>query len=165
MCDRQRRAGRSAAEQDANNAVRDAERAGQTAQQRALHAARQANNRAQQPTTYRCAESFPADASMQQHDLGHMEHECPRPLWALSHCKALHWAHECTKGRVTTDTTSYGMCCMHGAVQLPAVGRTLEPLNALLKDGTAEADHFLHNIRHYNAVFQMTSTGANSYYG
>ena len=86
---------------------------------------------------------------MQQHDLGRMEHECP--LWALSHCKALHWAHECTKGRVTTDTTSDGMCCMHGAVQLPALGRTLEPLNALLKDGTAEAGHFLLNIRHHNA--------------
>ena len=75
-----------------------------------MHAARQANNRAQQPATYRCAKSFSAVGSMQRHDLGHMERECP-------HCKALHLAHARIKGSVNTGTASYGMCCMHGAVQ------------------------------------------------
>lgn len=89
---------------------------------------------------------------MQQHDLGRMEHECP-------HCKALHWAHERTKGSVNAGSASYGMCCMHGAVRLPALRATPEPLNTLLKGETAEAKHFLYNIRHYNATFQMASTG------
>ena len=108
--DRQQRASRSIAEREADRAT---QRANQTNQQRAEHATRQASTRAQQPTTYRCAKSFPADGSMQRHDLGRMEHECP-------HCKALHWAHERTKGGVNAGTASYGMCCMHGTVQLPA---------------------------------------------
>ncbi|KAL0021630.1 hypothetical protein WJX77_001364 [Trebouxia sp. C0004] len=89
---------------------------------------------------------------MHRHDLERMEHECP-------HCKALHWAHERTKGSVDTGTASYGMCCMHGAVRLPALHATPEPLNTLLQGGSAEAKHFLYNIRHYNAEFQMASTG------
>lgn len=93
---------------------------------------------------------------MQQHDLGRTEHECP-------HCKALHWAHERTKGSVNTGSASYGMCCMHGAVRLPALQATPEPLNALLKGETADAKHFLNNIRHYNATFQMASTGTVTY--
>ena len=100
-CDCQLRADRSTAEQDANNAVRAAQCAGQGA----MHAARQANNRAQQPAT-----CFSAVGFMQRHDLGHMERECP-------HCKALHLAHARMKGSVNTGTTSHGMCCMHGAVQ------------------------------------------------
>lgn len=151
--DRQHRTNRSTIERDSDNAARATQTARRTDEQRARHAVLQANARAQQPATYKVARNFPIDGSVPQHDLGCMEHECP-------HCKALHWAHERTKGSINTGSASYGMCCMHGAVRLPALRATPEPLNTLLKGEIAEAKHFLYNIRHYNATFQMASTGA-----
>ncbi len=151
--DRQHRTNRSTIERDSDNAARATQIASRTDEQRARRAILQANARLQQPATYKVARNFPAGGSVPQHDLGRMQHECP-------HCKALHWAHERTKGSINTGSASYGMCCMHGAVRLPALRATPEPLNTLLKGETAEAKHFLYNIRHYNATFQMASTGA-----
>ena len=89
---------------------------------------------------------------MQPHDLGRMQHGCP-------HCQALHWQHEATSGSVGAGTASYGMCCMHGTVQLPALGETPQFLRDMLSGETPASKRFLENIRRYNAVFQMASTG------
>ena len=75
------------------------------------------------------------------------------------HCEALHWQHEATSGSVGAGTASYGMCCMHGTVQLPALGETPQFLRDMLSGETPASKRFLENIRRYNAVFQMASTG------
>ena len=51
------------------------------------------------------------------------------------------------------------MCCMHSTVQLPALGETPQFLRDMLSGETATSKRFLENIRRYNAVFQMASTG------
>ena len=89
---------------------------------------------------------FPEDGSMQPHDLGRMQHGCP-------HCDALHWQHEATSGSVGAGTASYGMCCMHGTAQLPALREAPQFLRDMLSGETAASKRFLENIRRYNAVF------------
>ncbi|GBM74318.1 hypothetical protein AVEN_193308-1 [Araneus ventricosus] len=64
------------------------------------------------------------------------------------HCEAKKWKGE-----------TPGMCCSGGKVQLPRLVDPLEPLRTLLIGASAEAKHFLTNIRRYNSCFQMTSFG------
>ncbi|GBM44518.1 hypothetical protein AVEN_175615-1 [Araneus ventricosus] len=64
------------------------------------------------------------------------------------HCEAKKWKGE-----------TPGMYCSGGKVQLPRLVDPPEPLRTLLIGDSAEAKHFLTNIRRYNSFFQMTSFG------
>lgn len=68
-----------------------------------------------------------------------------------AHCKALKFKHE-----------TPGMCCVNGKIKLPPLNAPPEPLHTLLSGTTPQSNHFLTNIRKYNACFQMTSFGASN---
>lgn len=73
------------------------------------------------------------------------------------HCNALHWPLEKTSG--TLANPGFGMCCNHGKVRLPPLQPTPPFLQQLLTANTPAAKHFRANIRVYNSMFQMASTG------
>jgi len=52
-------------------------------------------------------------------------------------------------------TETPGMCCASGKVNLPAFRVLPEPLSNLLAGVSNMSKHYLSNIRHYNACFQM----------
>lgn len=83
------------------------------------------------------------------------------PVISCGHCKALHWLLEKTSG--TDAASGFGMCCYHGKVQLPPLQPTPPILQQLLTANTAAAKHFRANIRMYNSIFQMASTGMGLY--
>ena len=70
-----------------------------------------------------------------------MQHEC-------KFCQALKYPGE-----------ALGLCCNNGTVLLNDFQGTPEPLLSLLQGQLPESQHFLNNLRSYNAAFQMTSFG------
>ena len=79
------------------------------------------------------------------------------PTAVCSLCNALHWPSEQTSG--TSAEPGFGMCCNHGKVKLPPLQPTPPFLQQLLTTNTPAAKHFRANIRVYNSIFQMPSTG------
>ena len=89
-----------------------------------------------------------------RHDLGRMEHTCPK-------CGALHWLDErVQKAGSTTLHPLFGMCCSDGNIRLPAPPPPPEPIKQLFSASTPEAQHFRQNIRQYNSALAFTSLGA-----
>lgn len=79
------------------------------------------------------------------------------PTVVCGHCKALHWPLEKTCGTVANP--GFGMCCNLGKVHLPPLEPSPPILQQLLTATTPAAKHFRANIRAYNSIFQMASTG------
>jgi len=89
-----------------------------------------------------------------RHDLGRMEHTCPK-------CGALHWLNErVQKAGSTNMHPLFGMCCGDGSVKLPAPPPPPDPLRRFFSAPTQEARQFRENIRQYNAALSFTSLGA-----
>ena len=80
-------------------------------------------------------------AGRQCTSVGSMQHEC-------QFCQALKYPGE-----------ALGLCCNNGTVLLNELQGTPEPLLSLLQGQLPESQHFLNNLRSYNAAFQMTSFG------
>src|SRR5579859_4110420 len=80
------------------------------------------------------------------------------------HCNALHWKDEAVRGS-TTDNPVFSMCCSKGAVKLPIVNDTPEPIWVLTETRvnangkvvwTDRTAHFQQNIRSYNNAVSFT---------
>ncbi|KIM40031.1 hypothetical protein M413DRAFT_29163, partial [Hebeloma cylindrosporum] len=87
----------------------------------------------------------------QRHDLGPMDIPCP-------HCGALHWLAE-KLSNSSKHSPKFGMCCMEGKVQLPALEAPPEPLRQLLTSEDRSAKTFRDEIWKYNRAFAFTSLG------
>ena len=87
----------------------------------------------------------------QRHDLGRMEIPCP-------HCGALHWLAE-KLAASSKRSPKFGMCCIEGKVQLPALEAPPEPLRWLLTTGGHDATTFWDEIWKYNRALSFTSLG------
>src|SRR4030095_2543499 len=85
------------------------------------------------------------------------------------YCHALHWKEEALQ-KSTCANPKYSMCCSAGAVELPIVNDTLDPIRVLLTEThvngngkvvwTNRTAHFQQYIRSYNNSVAFTSLGA-----
>ena len=82
-----------------------------------------------------------------------MDVSCPN-------CGALHWL---AKKLFDSSKCSpkFGMCCMEGKVQLPALETLPEPLQQLLTFDDCNATMFQNEIWKYNCALAFTSLGVN----
>ena len=84
---------------------------------------------------------------IQIHYLGPMNIQCPE-------CRALHF--DCEKlSKSTRARKRFGICCLEGKVQLPALPQWPQELQRLYENNR----DFVHNIRQYNNTFAFTSLG------
>ena len=67
--------------------------------------------------------------------------------------------HESHAGKAKDDEASFGQCCQHGKVVLPALKPTPPVLRSLICKQRPGFHAFLKNIRSYNCAFQMASSG------
>ena len=84
-------------------------------------------------------------------NLGRMDIECPD-------CGALHWEAE----KLSTSRAGvprFGTCCLQGKVVLPPVQAPPRDLLHLFNGVSPHSQHFLKNIRRYNAAFALASIG------
>ncbi|TVU03236.1 hypothetical protein EJB05_51232, partial [Eragrostis curvula] len=87
--------------------------------------------------------------------LGGPSERCP-------HCGAHFWSEERVRGYGRTNAPVYNKCCRGGSIALPPYKPPPEPLLSLLtRQDSALSNHFFDNIRRYNSMFAMTSTGVN----
>ncbi len=86
-----------------------------------------------------------------RHQLGAMDRVCP-------FCGAKHWAGERLSKSSNTNPV-FGSCCKSGTVRLPPWPRPPPYLETLFSGTTAESRRFLVDVRQYNSVMQMASTG------
>ncbi|KAJ3859745.1 hypothetical protein EV359DRAFT_50377, partial [Lentinula novae-zelandiae] len=83
--------------------------------------------------------------------LGKMEIKC-------SNCKAFHWKAE----MLTTsrgEEKLFGTCCLSGKVRLPLLEEPPVELLQLFNGEDHNSQHFLENIRTYNAAYAFVSLG------
>ena len=84
-------------------------------------------------------------------NLGRMDIPCPD-------CGALHWeAEKLAKSR--GGIMRFGTCCLQGKVVLPPVQAPPMDLLHLYNGVSPHSEHFLKNIRRYNAAFALASLG------
>jgi hypothetical protein len=89
--------------------------------------------------------------SVERHDLGRMEVECP-------FCQAEMWLEE----RLTESSKvnpKFGLCCNKGGYTVQELKATHPTIHSLLSGNTAESRDFKSNIRVYNSKFNFTSLG------
>lgn len=72
------------------------------------------------------------------------------------HCGALHWSGELPSH---SPARSFGFCCSHGQVSIPADPDPPAALIRLFTSNSPDAREFRENIRQYNAAFAFTSLG------
>ena len=94
---------------------------------------------------------YQVDPPPQQHDLGHMDIPCP-------HCGALHWLTE-KPAASSKCLPKFGMCCIEGKAQLPALEALPGPLWWLFTTGSCNATTFWDKIWKYNQALSFTSLG------
>ncbi|XP_074346939.1 uncharacterized protein LOC141685752 [Apium graveolens] len=75
-----------------------------------------------------------------------------------SKCQAIMWNHERNNKSATRKTPTFSLCCKNGQIILEKEKQPPEPLASLLTDGS-RFRHFKENIRMYNCMFAMSSTG------
>nr|XP_017221481.1 PREDICTED: uncharacterized protein LOC108198228 [Daucus carota subsp. sativus] len=80
------------------------------------------------------------------------------PSVQCSKCKALMWNLERNNKSNMNAAPTFSLCCKNGAVLLPPEELPPEPLASLLNGGSNSA-HFRQNIRVYNNMFAMCSSG------
>lgn len=80
------------------------------------------------------------------------------PSVLCSKCKALMWNLERNNKSNMNAAPTFSLCCKNGAVLLPPEELPPEPLASLLNGGSNSA-HFRQNIRVYNSMFAMCSSG------
>ena len=79
---------------------------------------------------------------------------------ACPHCGALHWLAE-KLAASSKCLPKFGMCCIEGKVQLPALEALPEPLQQLLTTGGHNVTTFWDEIWKYNQALAFTSLGVN----
>ena len=77
--------------------------------------------------------------------------ECPG-------CHALHWKAEKVKNSSLANP-QFGACCSSGKVELPFLQKPPVDLEMLFNGQDHNSNHFLQNIRSYNAAFAFASLG------
>ncbi|XP_074356621.1 uncharacterized protein LOC141696370 [Apium graveolens] len=75
-----------------------------------------------------------------------------------SKCDAVMWNHEKNNKSSPTKPPTFSLCCKNGQVILDKEKQPPEPLGTLLTGGV-HFKHFKQNIRFYNCMFAMSSTG------
>ncbi|KAL8133283.1 hypothetical protein AgCh_008660 [Apium graveolens] len=75
-----------------------------------------------------------------------------------SKCQAIMWNHERNNKSVTKKPPTFYLCCKNGQIILEKEKQPPEPLASLLTGGS-HFRHFKENIRMYNCMFAMSSTG------
>ena len=98
------------------------------------------------PVVHNLMEELPFELPAPHH-LGDMTNRCP-------HCQARYFQDECTTQRVFTK------CCFQGKVSLPPIQVPSQNMVQLFTGNTPQSQHFLQNIRHYNAALSMASWNA-----
>lgn len=73
-------------------------------------------------------------------------------------CGAHMWNEERNNKNLKRQDPTFSLCCKNGQVELPKEPQPPEPLASLLSGGP-NSKHFKQNIRLYNCMFAMTSTG------
>ncbi|KAL8108004.1 hypothetical protein AgCh_024432 [Apium graveolens] len=84
-------------------------------------------------------------------DLGAPDKICSR-------CDAVMWNHEKNNKSSPNKPPTFSLCCKNGQVVLDKEKQHPEPLASLLTGGV-HFKHFKQNIRFYNCMFAMSSTG------
>lgn len=80
------------------------------------------------------------------------------PNKKCSKCEAVMWNEERNNKATTNKAPTFSLCCKNGQVHLEKEKHPPEPLATLLSGGM-KTKHFKQNIRMYNCMFAMTSTG------
>ncbi|XP_074355752.1 uncharacterized protein LOC141695404 [Apium graveolens] len=75
-----------------------------------------------------------------------------------SKCQAIMWNHERNNKSATKKPPTFSLCCKNGQIILEKEKQPPEPLASLLTGGS-RFRHFKENIRIYNCIFSMSSTG------
>lgn len=80
------------------------------------------------------------------------------PVKQCSKCSAIMWNMERNNKSNMNAPPTFMLCCKNGAVVLPREEPPPEPLSSLLY-GDESSTHFRQNIRVYNSMFAMCSSG------
>ncbi|XP_074336530.1 uncharacterized protein LOC141673684 [Apium graveolens] len=75
-----------------------------------------------------------------------------------SKCQSIMWNHERNNKKATKKPPTFSLCCKNGQIILEKEKQPPEPLSSLLSGGSCFR-HFKENIRMYNCMFVMSSTG------
>ncbi|XP_074378692.1 uncharacterized protein LOC141720243 [Apium graveolens] len=75
-----------------------------------------------------------------------------------SKCQAIMWNHERNNKKATKKPPTFSLCCKNGQIILEKEKQPPQPL-ASLHTGGSRFRHFKENIRMYNCMFAMSSTG------
>ncbi|KAK1393414.1 hypothetical protein POM88_012470 [Heracleum sosnowskyi] len=82
------------------------------------------------------------------------------PTCTCEYCGAVMWKEERVNKGVTRGKPKFSLCCSKGKIQLPRPPPTPEFLLNLYND-KAKGPAFMRNIRLYNTMFAMSSSGGN----
>ncbi|CAL1357031.1 unnamed protein product [Linum trigynum] len=83
------------------------------------------------------------------------------PECACPYCGAMFWYAERLERHRNTTMPIFSLCCNHDKVSIPLLKHTPSFLDNLLDvNGGPDAKHFRKEVRPYNAMFSMSSTGA-----
>ncbi|XP_074327944.1 uncharacterized protein LOC141665858 [Apium graveolens] len=80
------------------------------------------------------------------------------PYRICSKCQTIMWNHERNNKSATKKPPTFSLCCKNGQIILEKEKQPPEPLTSLLTGGS-RFRHFKKNIRMYNCMFAISSTG------